>query len=181
MLFAMGAGDRLVGVGNYDRFPPEVDKLPRVGGLIDPDIERILSLKPDLVIVYDTQAELKQQLERAGVPFFSYEHRALPDIMETMRALGARIGAGAPKPAAWPRTWSGALDGRARVGRGPAPAEDAARLRAGTGHAARHQRERRLRIPRRPARPRRRRQRARRHQEAVGPDEHRDDPGAAPE
>ena len=93
MLFAMGAGDRLVGAGNFDRFPPEVDKLPRVGGLIDPDTERILALRPDLVVVYNTQVDLKSRLDRAGVPYFSYEHRAMPDIMETIRALGSRIGA----------------------------------------------------------------------------------------
>ena len=94
MLFAMGAGDRLVGVGTYDRFPAEVARLPRVGGLIDPDTERILALRPDLVIVYNTQVELKQRLDRARLPYFSYEHRALPDIMTTVRVLGERVGAG---------------------------------------------------------------------------------------
>jgi cobalamin transport system substrate-binding protein len=93
MLFAMGAGDRLVGAGNYDRFPPEVDQLPRVGGLLDPDTERILALRPDLVIVYATQTDLRARLERAGVPYYSYEHRAMPDIMQTIRAIGTRIGA----------------------------------------------------------------------------------------
>lgn len=100
MLFAMGAGGRLAGVGNYDSFPPEVDRLPRVGGLLDPDVERILSLKPDLVIVYETQTDLKRQLERAQVPIFSYVHRGLPDITQTIRALGARIGAKAAADAA---------------------------------------------------------------------------------
>ena len=102
MLFAMGAGNRLVGVGNYDRFPPEVSRLPKVGGLLDPDVERVISLKPDLVIVYATQADLKRQLERAQIPMFDYAHRGLPDILETMRALGERIGmkAGADAAAA---------------------------------------------------------------------------------
>ncbi len=92
MIFAMGAASRLVGVGNFDRFPAETNTLPRVGGLLDPDTERILALKPDLVIVYNTQTELKSRLDRAGVPYFSYEHRALPDVMDTIRALGARLG-----------------------------------------------------------------------------------------
>ena len=94
MLFAIGEGSRLVGVGNYDRFPPEVEKIPRVGGLLDPSVERILSLRPDLVIVYNTQQELKQRLDRATVPYYSYEHRGLHDIMQTIRAIGARIGSG---------------------------------------------------------------------------------------
>jgi iron complex transport system substrate-binding protein len=100
MLFAMGAGDRVAGVSNYDRFPPEVSRLPKVGGLLDPDVERVLSLKPDLVIVYETQADLKRQLERAKVPIFGYSHRGLADITETMRALGSRVGASAAADAA---------------------------------------------------------------------------------
>jgi iron complex transport system substrate-binding protein len=93
MLFAMGAGGRVVGVSNYDRFPAEVERLPRVGGLLDPAVERVLTLKPDLVIVYDTQADLKQELERARIPLFLYTHRGLPDITATIRALGERAGA----------------------------------------------------------------------------------------
>ena len=100
MLFAMGAGDRVAAVSNYDRHPAEVARLPKVGGLLDPDVERVLSLKPDLVIVYDTQTDLKRQLERANVPIFRYAHRGLPDITETMRALGARVGAKAAADAA---------------------------------------------------------------------------------
>lgn len=92
MLFAMGAGPRVVGVGSFDNFPPEVDKVARVGGLINPDTERILTLSPDLVVVYATQTELIQRLERSGTPYFSYEHRALPDVMATIRALGRRVG-----------------------------------------------------------------------------------------
>jgi iron complex transport system substrate-binding protein len=92
MLFAMGAGDRVVAVGSYDRFPPEVSRLPRVGALLDPEVERILALRPDLVIVYETQTDLRTQLERAGVPFFLYRHRGLSDITDTLRALGARVG-----------------------------------------------------------------------------------------
>ena len=70
MIFAMGAGDRLVGVGNFDRFPPgDRQAGQRVGGLLDPGTRSVyLALKPDLVIVYNTQADLKARLDRAGVP-----------------------------------------------------------------------------------------------------------------
>ena len=93
MIFALGEGRRLVGVSSYDRFPPEVARVPHVGGLLDPNVETLLALKPDLVIVYNTQAELKQRLQRVGVPFYNYEHRALADVMSTLRAVGSRIGA----------------------------------------------------------------------------------------
>jgi len=93
MLFAMGAGDRVVAVGSYDHFPADVEKLPRVGALLDPDVERIISMRPDLVVLYSTQTELRTELERASIPFFPYTHRGLADITETIRTLGARVGA----------------------------------------------------------------------------------------
>jgi len=92
MLFAMGAGNRIAAVSDYDRFPAAVATLPRVGGLLDPNVERVISLRPDLVIVYDTQTDLKQQLDRARIPVFRYVHRGLPDIAQTMRTLGERVG-----------------------------------------------------------------------------------------
>jgi iron complex transport system substrate-binding protein len=95
MIFAMGAGSRLIAVSSYDKFPPEATKLPKVGALLDPDTERILSLRPDLVILYGTQTELRRGLDRAGIPYYTYEHRAMPDIMATIRSIGARIGSAA--------------------------------------------------------------------------------------
>ena len=90
MLYAIGAGPRMVGVGSYDSYPPEVKTLPRVGALIDPNVELILSLKPNLVVIYGSQADLKQQLTRAGIGVFEYRHAGLADVTETIRALGRR-------------------------------------------------------------------------------------------
>jgi iron complex transport system substrate-binding protein len=95
MIYAMGDGARVAAVSNYDHFPAEVERLPRVGGLLDPSVERILAIKPDLVIVYATQHELIERLDRAAIPSFTYQHRTLADIMTTMRAIGGRIGSAA--------------------------------------------------------------------------------------
>lgn len=92
MLFAMGAGPQVVAVSSFDRYPPEVEKLQRVGALLDPDVERILSLRPDLVAVYGTQADLRAQLDRATIPTYVYTHAGLADITTTIRALGERVG-----------------------------------------------------------------------------------------
>lgn len=92
MLFAMGAGDRVIGVGTYDHYPPQVESLPKLGGLLDPSIERLIAMRPDLVIVYDTQTELRRQLERSGIPQWGYSLEGLADVNTTMRALGRRIG-----------------------------------------------------------------------------------------
>jgi iron complex transport system substrate-binding protein len=92
MLFAIGAGPQVVAVSSYDEDPPEVKKLPRVGALLDPDVERILSLKPDLVVTYGSQADLHAQLQRARIPVFSYRHGGLETVTATLRALGVRTG-----------------------------------------------------------------------------------------
>ena len=91
MLFAVGAGNDVVGVSSFDNYPPEAKARPRVGALIDPDFERILSLRPDLVVAYGSQTELIARLDRARVPIFRYEHAGLADITLTIRQLGIRI------------------------------------------------------------------------------------------
>ena len=92
ILFAIGAGPQVVAVSNYDIEPAEVRSLPTVGALLDPDTEKIISLRPDLVITYGSQADLHSQLTSANIPFFDYRHAGLDHIMVTMRALGARTG-----------------------------------------------------------------------------------------
>jgi len=92
MLFAVGAGAQVAAVSSFDTSPPEVASLPRVGGLLDPDLERILGLRPDLVVVYATQTDLIHQLARAGVATFEYEHAGLPAVLATIRRIGARVG-----------------------------------------------------------------------------------------
>lgn len=92
MLFAMGAGPNVIGVSSFDEFPPDVAKLPRVGALLDPDTERILSLRPDLVLIYGSQSDQEQQFQRAGIKTFSYRHGGIQVILQTIRDLGAVTG-----------------------------------------------------------------------------------------
>jgi iron complex transport system substrate-binding protein len=92
MLFAIGAGPNVVAVSSFDSEPEAVQALPKVGALLDPDVERILSLEPDLVAIYGSQDDLRSQLDRARIPFFDYRHGGLAGIMATIRALGTRTG-----------------------------------------------------------------------------------------
>jgi iron complex transport system substrate-binding protein len=121
MLFAMGAGDRLVAVGSYDRFPPDVDRLPRVGALLDPDVERIIALRPDLVVLYNTQDTLRTQLDHSRIPYYPYTHRGLPDIAETIRSLGLRAGVAERANALAARLERQIDDVRARVAKAARP------------------------------------------------------------
>ena len=173
----MGAGDRLVAVGTYDRFPPEVDRLPRVGALLDPNVERILSLRPDLVILLrhaDRPAPAARPRARAVLllrpPRPAGHHADHPLARRACRRRERRQCIG--------RSPGAAAGGHSREGRKEPPAEDAPGVRPRAGDAQKHRRERRRRVPPRHARDRRRHQRARRRQAAVGDDEHRDGAGA---
>jgi len=92
MLYAIGAGPRMVGASSFDTYPPEVRALPKVGGLIDPDLERIISLRPDLVVISATHAELGVQLRSAGLATFPYALGDLANVTHTIRILGTVTG-----------------------------------------------------------------------------------------
>jgi iron complex transport system substrate-binding protein len=121
ILFAIGAGPQVIAVSSYDDDPPEVLKLPRVGALLDPDTERILSMRPDLVLIYGSQDELQKQLEAAGIRAFSYRHGGLADVTPVIRQLGTLTGrsAEATRVAGEIETQLGAV--RARVAGRPRP------------------------------------------------------------
>lgn len=84
---AMGACGRIVGVDTYSNFPEAVNKLPKVGGLYDPNLEAILALKPDLVLI-SVYGKLQEPLEKAGVPTFALKIESYDDIARTTRLLG---------------------------------------------------------------------------------------------
>lgn len=101
-LFAIGAGPQVIAVSSFDTFPPEAQDLPRVGALLDPDMERILAMRPDLVVAYGSQTELHARFDRAGIRVFSYRHGGVATVLETIHELGALTGrqAGADRLAA---------------------------------------------------------------------------------
>ena len=92
ILFSIGAGHQVIAVSSFDDYPQEVLSLPRVGALLDPDTERILSLRPDLVVIYGSQDTLKDQLHRAGIKTFNYFHTNLEDIRRVFLQLGSLTG-----------------------------------------------------------------------------------------
>jgi iron complex transport system substrate-binding protein len=121
MLFTIGAGAQVVAVSSFDEYPPQVKALPRVGALLDPDLERILSMRPDLVVVYESQTDFRRQLERARVPTYVYKHAGLADVFETMHGVGARVGRKEEAAAAVTRITDHLARIRARVDGRPRP------------------------------------------------------------
>lgn len=97
LMFAIGAGDRVVGTVEYADFPPAARRVPRVGDSSLLDLERIVALQPDLVLVW-RHGNSPQQLQRLAslrLPTYASEARTLADIARTMRDLGALTGTAA--------------------------------------------------------------------------------------
>lgn len=92
MLFALGLGDRVVGVSQFCRYPPQVTSLPKVGTILRPDLERIVTLRPDLVVISDKNAEFGVHLAAAQIPFVAVATRLLTDVSSAMVRIGGAAG-----------------------------------------------------------------------------------------
>ncbi len=93
-LFAVGAGDLLVGVTRFCDHPPAAAAIERVGGFSDPDVERIVSLRPDLVIATaDTVSRARfDSLVAAGLAVYAVNPRGLDGVAETFAVVGTLVG-----------------------------------------------------------------------------------------
>ncbi|MDT8287784.1 MAG: ABC transporter substrate-binding protein [Elusimicrobiales bacterium] len=93
-IFALGAGDRLVGVSNFCNRPAEAAALPKVGDYFSPDIERIYALRPD--IVFDGRwknSAASERLSALGLKVVRIpEERKVSDIYGTVRIIAAELG-----------------------------------------------------------------------------------------
>ena len=97
-LFALGLGSQVVGVSRFCDFPPEVQKLPKVGTYIKPDPEAIARLAPDLVILQGNPIELTNRLDAVHIAFVEVPHGTLTDVFTGIQII-AKAG-GAPERAA---------------------------------------------------------------------------------
>ena len=94
LLFAAGGGARIVGTVNYSDYSAAARAIPRIGDNREVDLERLLALKPDLLVVWRHAESARQleQLRRLGIPLFFSEPRRLADIPDTLQRLGRLLG-----------------------------------------------------------------------------------------
>jgi iron complex transport system substrate-binding protein len=97
LIYAAGAGDRLVGVSAYSDYPAQAKSLPVVGDALALNLEQLLSLKPDLVIAWTSgnRAADTARIETLGIPMISVDAQALEDIPRLLRSIGAAAGSAA--------------------------------------------------------------------------------------
>jgi iron complex transport system substrate-binding protein len=89
---ALGACDRLVGTDRFSNWPDRVASLPKLGGIEDAQIERIVALKPDVVLA-STSARVTDRLESLGLKVIALESRDRADVKRTLTLLGRMLGA----------------------------------------------------------------------------------------
>ncbi len=94
LVFAAGGGAALVGTTALSDFPPAARKVARIGDAARLDVERVLALRPDLVVVWQRGATSRElaQLEAAGVRLFQLEPRRLDDVPRAVERLGVLLG-----------------------------------------------------------------------------------------
>jgi iron complex transport system substrate-binding protein len=91
--FALGAGDRVVGVSGVATRPPEARQRPKIGGFTTFRVDRIRALEPDLVLASsDLQADVVRDLVRAGVPVLALNQRSLADVFQAILVVGGALG-----------------------------------------------------------------------------------------
>ncbi len=95
-LFAVGAGDRVVGVTEYCNYPPEVvakketGEIEVIGGYSTPSFEKIVDLKPDLIVsAYGNPKDVLYRLEELGYPVYAQHPKKIDDIFSDIRTIGA--------------------------------------------------------------------------------------------
>ena len=95
ILFALGLGVRVAGVTRFCDYPPEAARLPRIGGLVDPNVEIVRSLDPDLVIAFrGNPLRLVDRIRRLGLPVFVLDiGRGLDELPALVTKIGRVTGA----------------------------------------------------------------------------------------
>jgi len=104
-LFALGLGDQLVGVGDYAAWPASVEGLPKLGGLYDFRLERIVELKPDVAVLLTSEEALRGRLEELGVEVLVVPSETLGDVDIAMRSIVDRFDLGEKGNEAIARWW----------------------------------------------------------------------------
>ncbi len=94
-VFALGLGDRVVGVDDYSTWPAETAALPALGGLFDANLEAIVTLEPDLAILLPSQSDLGERLEELGIEVLEVPSDTLADVEGAATIIAERCGVAA--------------------------------------------------------------------------------------
>lgn len=92
ILFALGLGPRVVGVTTFCRYPEEARRLPKIGTFLDPSMETILGLRPDLVIVQKNPVRLTERLRAVGLRVIEVDPESMEGVHQTIAEFARTVG-----------------------------------------------------------------------------------------
>src|SRR5262249_36235574 len=93
LLYALGLGDRVVGVDRFSRYPPAALQKPKIGDYVSPNLEAIAALKPDLVIIQTNPVDLKQRLEGLKLKVLEIDQENIAAVYKSFQMVGEATGA----------------------------------------------------------------------------------------
>jgi iron complex transport system substrate-binding protein len=88
VVYDLGLGEKVVGTSSYVTYPKQAAALPPLGGLFDPNLEKIIELAPNLVILLTSQHNLGQKLKRVGISTLEINHQSLNGILASYTLIG---------------------------------------------------------------------------------------------
>ncbi|HEX3685799.1 MAG TPA: ABC transporter substrate-binding protein [Bryobacteraceae bacterium] len=93
MLYGVGAFSHVVAVSDFDNYPPQAAKLPRLGQLNNPSFEQLTALRPDLVVITDVQAPfLEETLKQLGFRVLKISNQSIQEVYDAILAIGRATG-----------------------------------------------------------------------------------------
>lgn len=92
IIYDIGAQDQLVGVTNFCKFPPEAQAKEKVGGWVNPNVEKIVSLKPDLLLVPQFTSDGGARFKKLGLPVWILDWATVEDVLNLYDVIGKKLG-----------------------------------------------------------------------------------------
>jgi iron complex transport system substrate-binding protein len=94
ILFSLGLGDKVIGVTNFCDYPDEAKKKPKIGGMSNPSLEAVVSLKPDIVLMTTdgNQKDFEERLRSLKIRTYVFKARRLSELPQGIRDLGSALG-----------------------------------------------------------------------------------------
>ncbi len=93
IIYALNRQDRLIAVSDFCIYPPEAEQKEKIGGLLNPNIEKILLLKPQLIIGTPAHSEIAEKLKQTDIKFILLNNDSVNDALKTIDSLGAVLNA----------------------------------------------------------------------------------------
>ena len=92
ILFALGLGDKVIGVSEFSNYPSQANAIAKVGGLLNPNYEAIVAAKPDLVIFFENMPGMSDKFDSLKIEGLAVKHDRLDEILDSIQIIGRYCG-----------------------------------------------------------------------------------------